>query len=278
MKIITPTVPHNAWLDIFTIAGVDPKYSYVIENVSEVAIRLAMNNETYAERHNCILLKPNEEFFIQPAWGVASVTAQAVGSGKIAIRRAENTDIRAAMRKIVGLSDPRVLTQSLTQIEAASIEGRLFQATIDITVPISATSWFEFKAPTDKECAFTEFSFMPFYTGFEARVVTGSTGGTVGTIHPNRNANLRYDTPSSAVINSLTGTPTAGTLFSLPCLVPASGNNTNNRSTGTTSLVSGYRIVPASGSLRFQMINTSGLDNRVVVTLTWLEAPPSVFS
>lgn len=278
MKIIAPGIGTNAWTNIFDIVQVDPKYAHIIENVSSVGIRLALNNETLSEVKNCILLQPNEDFFIQPNWGVASVIAEGTAPGKISIRRAESTDIKAAMRKIAGLSDPRVLTQTLTQIEAASIEGRLFQLTVDVILPAGVTQWFEFIAPTDKECAFTDWNFAPFYTGFEAKIITGSTGGVVGTSYTNRNVNLKYGTNSTAQFRSLTGNPTGGAVYFIPAFIPVSGVNPNNRATGVSSASSGYRIIPAGGSFRMELINTSGNANRVVISLTWLEAPTSVLS
>lgn len=278
VKIIAPGIGTNTWTNIFDIVQVDPKYAHVIENVSSVGIRLALNNETLSEVKNCILLEPNEEFFIQPNWGVASVIAEGTSPGKISIRRAESTDIRSAMRKITGLSDPRILTQTLTQIEAASIEGRLFQLTVDVSIPTGATEWFEFTAPVDKECAFVDWSFSPFYTGFEGKVVTGSTGGTQGTSYGNRNLNLKYPTNSAALFEAIIGTPTQGTVYFIPVFIPVSGNNPNTRSAGISSTSSGYKIIPAGGSFRLQLINSSGNANRVVFSLTWLEAPPSVLS
>lgn len=277
MKIISPKIPTTQWLDIFSLSNVDPKYAHVIENVSEVGIRLAINGEQITERQNCILLEPNEEFFIQPNWGVASVVAEGSAQGRISIRRAESTDIRSAMRKVTGLSDPRILTQTLTQIEIASIEGRLFHCTVDVTIAADATYWINFQSPVDKECAFTDWTFSPFYTGFEAKVMTGVTGGVTGINYPNRNSNLKYGS-STATLTQLTGTPTGGSIFFIPVFIPASAGNNNNRDRGINSVSTGYRIIPSNSNFQLQLINTSGNANRVVMTLTWLEAPVSVLS
>lgn len=277
MKIISPKISTTAWVDLFAISGVDPKYAHVIENVSEIGIRLALNGETLAERPNCILLNPNEEFFIQPNWGIASVIAEGNAPGRISIRRAESTDIKSALRKVVGLSDPRVLTQTLSQIEVASIEGRLFHCTVDISIPAGSSSWFSFQSPVDKECAFTDWVFSPFYTGFEARVITGATGGVLSTTYPNRSSNLKYN-PSTATFRSLTGTPTGGSIFFIPVFIPASAGNNNNRDRGINSVSTGYKIIPANSGFQIELINTSGNANRLIMTLTWLEAPASVLS
>lgn len=277
MKIISPRISTTAWTDLFTIPGIDPKYAHVVENVSEVGIRLALNGETLDEKQSCILLDPNEEFFIQPNWGVTSVIAEGTNPGRISIRRAENTDIRSAMRKISGLSDPRILTQTLSQIEVASIEGRLFHCTVDVTIPVGGTVWYNFKSPIDKECAFTDWSFSPFYTGFEVKVLTSVTGGTLGTTYPSRNSNLKFPT-STATFRALTGTPTGGTIFFIPTFIPASAGNNNNRDRGINSLSTGYKVIPADGTFQMQIINTSGNENRFIMTLTWLEAPTSVLS
>lgn len=276
MKIISPKIPTTQWLDIFSLSNVDPKYAHIIENVSEVGIRLAINGEQITERQNCILLEPNEEFFIQPNWGVASVVAEGSAQGRISIRRAENTDIRSSMRKISGLTDPRVLTQTLTQVEAASIEGRAYYTLLDVTLSAGQTLWYNFSLPQNKTFAIFLTDITPFYTGFESKLYSNSTGMTNDTAVTIRNMNKVIGTVDVSC-HKLTAAPTTlGILEDILLFVPPDGSNPAQRTASASSRSQGYLIFNSEHTLQVSLANSSGNANRVIFKIYWLEASSTI--
>lgn len=276
MKIISPPVSSTVWLNLYSVLGMDNRYSYIIENVSSVGIRLSLQNETLSEKSNCILISPGEEFFIPANTASARVVTDSTYSdGRIVLRRPDITDMRSSLRKIQRLSDPRVLTQTLTQVEAGSIEGRVFYTLIDVTIPSAGIQWYNLTTPADKEFAIVLTDITPSYTGFELQLYRNSTGLVKGAAQPIKQMNKFYGS-TTTVINTLTSPPTAGILEDILLYVPVAGANPSQRQTSESSRSQGYMIFPAASDLQLKLINTSGNNNRVIIKIYWLEAGVNV--
>lgn len=144
MKIISGNIPNTSWMSFYDIENVDRKNNYVIENISSIPVRISINDESLSEMKFCPIIQPNEEFFIQKNLTSVRLLSDGNQLAKISIRIADASDIRVSLRKIDRLSDPRVLTQSLAQVEAASIEGRVFYSLIDTNLASAETKWFNF--------------------------------------------------------------------------------------------------------------------------------------
>lgn len=272
MKIISGNIPNTSWISFYDIDNVDRKNTYVIENISSIPVRISINDESLSEMKFCPIIQPNEEFFIQKNLTSVRLLSDGNQLAKISIRIADASDIRVSLRKIDRLSDPRVLTQSLTQVEAASIEGRIFYSLIDISLASSETKWFNFVTPIDKEIAVVNLEITPALTGFESKLYVNSSGMTNQNSYPIKSMNKFYGS-SSLTINSLTSEPTTiGTLDDILLYVPLSGNNASQRTASTSSRVQGYSIFNKNSNFQINFINTSGTQNRVVFKLYWLEA------
>lgn len=272
MKIISGNIPNTSWMSFYDIENVDRKNNYVIENISSIPVRISINDESLSEMKFCPIIQPNEEFFIQKNLTSVRLLSDGNQLAKISIRIADASDIRVSLRKIDRLSDPRVLTQSLTQVEAASIEGRVFYSLIDINLASAETKWFNFVTPIDKEIAIVNLEITPALTGFESKLYVNSSGMTNQNTYPIKSMNKFYGS-SSLTINSLTSEPTTiGTLEDILLYVPLSGSNPSQRTASTSSRVQGYSIFNKNSNFQINLINTSGNQNRVVFKLYWLEA------
>ncbi|BBK09300.1 hypothetical protein [Klebsiella phage 05F01] len=272
MKIISGNIPNTSWMSFYDIENVDRKNNYVIENISSIPVRISINDESLSEMKFCPIIQPNEEFFIQKNLTSVRLLSDGNQLAKISIRIADASDIRVSLRKIDRLSDPRVLSQSLTQVEAASIEGRVFYSLIDINLAPAETKWFNFLTPIDKEIAVVNLEITPALTGFESKLYVNSSGMTNQNTYPIKSMNKFYGS-SSLTINSLTSEPTTiGTLEDILLYVPLSGSNPSQRTASTSSRVQGYSIFNKNSNFQINLINTSGNQNRVVFKLYWLEA------
>lgn len=277
MELLYVNSVGHTWLDLIAFNSLNTKYSYTIQNIGTTEVRFSSKaTQPSFDYDDLFILAEGEKYtFPKGQAGIFFLNEETTQTqGKIAIAKTGATDITAALRKSERLAEPRLLVQTNTQLEAASIEGRMHFLLLDITMAIGETKWITFRAPADKEVAVISRVFQPAYTGFEYDVYVGSSGFTNDqTLTPKR-MNLSYGTTSTAVIRTLTGAPSVvGTLHDIPVFQKEAGQNPSQRAVGTSSLDQGYQIYPASGGFEGRLINTSSVVNRVVVRIEWMEVP-----
>lgn len=277
MELLYVNSVSHEWLNLITFNSLDPKYSYTVENVGSTELRFTVKStQPTFEYDDLFILAEGEQYtFPKGSVGIYFLNEETTQTlGKVAIAKTGATDITAALRKSERLAEPRLLVQTNSQLEAASIEGRMHFLLLDISMAIGETKWITFRAPADKEVAVISRVFQPAYTGFEYDVYVGSSGFTNDTTLTPKRMNLSYGTTSTAVIRTLTGAPSVvGTLHDIPVFQKEAGQNVNLRAVGTSSLDQGYQIYGPSNGFEGKLVNTSGVINRVVARIEYMEVP-----
>lgn len=277
MQLIYTNNISNQWVDLISENSLNTKYSYTVMNIGATSIRFSSGStQPSFDYDDLFILAEGEKYtFPKGQAGIFFLNEETTQTqGKIAIAKTGSTDITAALRKSDRLAEPRLLVQTNSQLEAASIEGRMHFLLLDITMAIGETKWITFRAPADKEVAVISRVFQPAYTGFEYDVYVGSSGFTNdATLTPKR-MNLSYGTISAAVIHTLSAPPTSiGTLHDIPVFQKEAGQNVNLRAVGTSALDQGYQIYGPSNGFEGKLVNTSGVINRVVARIEYMEVP-----
>lgn len=278
-RVLTPNISNDTWTNLYTVSGFDSKFSYLLENISEVPIRIYFGSSvTNVDKSTVNIISSKEEFYVPSQMeGVFVIADSTYGLGRLAAHKVFASDVRSSSRKFLRLIEPRILTQTLTQIEAASIDGRLYSAIVDLTIVNGGNTWIDFIVPSDKECAIVSTNFTPFYTGFEARTYVGSTGKTNASLITPVKSNQGFGSNSTMSIHVLSGNPTGiGSLYDIPSFIPASGSNPSQRSSASSSRDQGYQIFPKGSNFQVNLINTSGNANRVIFKIVWLEAGETI--
>lgn len=280
-RIVTPKITNDSWLNISTLPGFNINSSYIIENISKVIIRVFIGEDpANIDKDSLNIISPNEQFYVQSGLSNVFLIADSIYSdGIISLTSVDKGDLRPALRKLTGLNDPRLLTIAMTQTEGSSIDGRLYQAIIDITVPSGANAWVDFVVPTGANCAVVGFNITPFYTGMECRTYYNSTGKIQQTAITPISLNKAVSVTPNVSVRTLTAPPTTiGSLYDIPIFIPANGTNPAQRAAASASRESGYQVFPGNSSFQYNLINSSGNANRVILKVVWIEIAPSAIS
>jgi ribosomal protein L30E len=282
MEIIKTISVGRSWTDInISSPALEQKFTYLVENISSIPLRYVVNNSTTQPTGltESAVVMPDEVIIIPKGsshvWFTSDVDSSS--TGKILVSKALSYDIRSSIRKSPRLADTRLLTQTLTQNEIGSIEGRLYFYLVDISIPASTTRWLSFQCPSDKECAILSINASPSYTGFELQIVEGSSGLGSGTQILPKSRNRNYGVNSTASISLLTNSPTTpGTIYDIPVFIPLSGTNPAQRQATVGSREEGYLVYGKGSGYQLKMINTSTEINRVILRVSWLEATDNI--
>lgn len=277
MELLYVNSVNHEWLNLIAFNSLDTKYSYTVENTGSTELRFSSGSaQPSFDYDDLFILNEGEKYtFPKGQAGIYFLNEETTQTlGKIAIAKTGATDVTAALRKSSRLAEPRLLVQTNTQIEAASIEGRMHFLLLDLTMAVGETKWITFRAPADREVAIISRVFQPAYTGFEYDVYINSTGFTNDQVVTPKRMNLSYGTTSSAVIRTLTTPPTnIGTLHDIPVFSKEAGLNVNQRAVGTNASDQGYQTYAPSSGFEGKLVNTSGQINRVVARIEWMEVP-----
>ena len=180
--------------------------------------------------------------------------------------------ISAVTRVYASLSQPRLLTTNITQIEIAIIEGDLFITHQRFTLGDGESLFLKFTAPPEgKTFALIKRELTPEVAGIEYNVRTGFSGGTLsGTLWTTYNENGYFEgvKTSDATFETYSVAPTVlGDIVDLAWIPPTAQGP---RITGVVNPDSGFKVVKYDEELLIEVINTSGVSNEIVLKYGWV--------
>jgi len=203
------------------------------------------------------------------------------------------TSITGAIRQYSNLSTPRLLTTTLNQLEAATIEGDVFDAKVSWRAVPSTTSitdevttadrFLKIQTPgveTGKTIGIVLRSIKADLGGVEYQVFLGATGeSVVRTITPS-NLNGASSNTSDMVIEEVTLATITTPIASSLDFIPGIGQSTPGlASSGSAASVQSFQIFPSGGTFYARLRNKAGaVNNLIQYELLWIEAPPEIIS
>ena len=188
--------------------------------------------------------------------------------------------LTTALRDYDGLTQPRMLTTGLTQLEAASVSGDYFRILLDGTLANNEEAWFKLTTPapeTGKVVAIVYRDIMPDLAGFEYEVYNGTTGVTDGVIYVPRSTNyLNLKVPEFGYVAVSTPIEANRGEQVDKIRIGAGSGPATQRDAANGQIDSGFVFYGQGVDAFLRLRNTSGSSNGFTVRLGFVEVDSKV--
>lgn len=182
--------------------------------------------------------------------------------------------IDSTIRDYESLSQPRVLTTTLTQTEIAILEGDFFRAFQRFTLPSDGKIYVLFTSPdVDKVFGLRLREITSERGGVNYNIYNTFSGVTTSDSWEIFNENGYSNNLSGSMYQNVVGTPTSIDLTSLSDTAYSPSTSQGNQTRGSLSRGEGFKIVQPNTQLLLEFENLESSSNDILVYFQWAEGP-----
>lgn len=271
-------VPEDSWLDVSVASGIATGTALTIQNkgTTSILIQISATQPNDGDDDGPVAYDTiNYTSLYSVSSGENKVWIKSNSSSEGLVNIQEGGDrVEATIRDYESLSQPRVLTTTLTQTEVAILEGDFFRSFQRITLPSSGKSYVLFTSPdVDKVFGLRFREITSEKGGVNYNVYRTFSGVTEGLEWDVFNENGYSPKISGTSFKNVTGTPTTidTTSLSETAYIPPTGQG--NQTSGSLNRVDGFKLIPANTSLLLEYENLDNTSNELLLYYQWVEAP-----
>jgi hypothetical protein len=195
---------------------------------------------------------------------IINVTSDLVGS-----------DTGRALRKYSNQVEPRLLTTTLTQTDAALLEGDVYTAYVEFKdaeeVANGGSVYVGFQVPADKSFSPVSVQVVLSLFGHEYQVIQNPDSITGGTVVTSMNSLVGFPATSSTVITKNPTVVEGSGIVVDPYYTVASGQGTNTQRNASQS-GEALRVYLPNESVVVKITNTSGSPQRILFKVSYIES------